>query len=84
MTTLLPGHLLLHTSTHLLIGDGATHRPKSSIFSLISRLQQPLEHTLVESIVLSIISMLSSPNDESPANVEAIVSATQLSYSISF
>uniref|UniRef100_A0A2P2L236 Ubiquitin-conjugating enzyme E2 14 n=1 Tax=Rhizophora mucronata TaxID=61149 RepID=A0A2P2L236_RHIMU len=25
----------------------------------------------VESIVLSIISMLSSPNDESPANVEA-------------
>ncbi|KAG4115292.1 hypothetical protein ERO13_D12G094266v2 [Gossypium hirsutum] len=28
-------------------------------------------HT-VESIVLSIISMLSSPNDESPANVEAV------------
>lgn len=28
----------------------------------------------VESIVLSIISMLSSPNDESPANVEAAVS----------
>ena len=27
----------------------------------------------VESIVLSIISMLSSPNDESPANVEAAV-----------
>lgn len=25
----------------------------------------------VESIVLSIISMLSSPNDESPANIEA-------------
>lgn len=30
----------------------------------------------VESIVLSIISMLSSPNDESPANVEAAVSLT--------
>jgi len=30
----------------------------------------------VESIVLSIISMLSSPNDESPANVEAAVSFT--------
>lgn len=30
-------------------------------------------HT-VESIVLSIISMLSSPNDESPANIEAAVS----------
>ncbi|RDX83498.1 Ubiquitin-conjugating enzyme E2 13 [Mucuna pruriens] len=29
-------------------------------------------HT-VESIVLSIISMLSSPNDESPANVEAAI-----------
>ncbi|KAJ0962362.1 hypothetical protein J5N97_030190 [Dioscorea zingiberensis] len=29
-------------------------------------------HT-VESIVLSIISMLSSPNDESPANIEAAV-----------
>jgi Ubiquitin-conjugating enzyme len=28
----------------------------------------------VESIVLSIISMLSSPNDESPANIEAAVS----------
>lgn len=28
----------------------------------------------VESIMLSIISMLSSPNDESPANVEAAVS----------
>lgn len=40
----------------------------------------------VESIVLSIISMLSSPNDESPANVEAAVSfiicytATYLSF----
>ncbi|KAL5992006.1 Ubiquitin-conjugating enzyme 13 [Asimina triloba] len=32
-------------------------------------------HT-VESIVLSIISMLSSPNDESPANVEAAVSTS--------
>lgn len=32
----------------------------------------------VESIVLSIISMLSSPNDESPANVEAAVSADAL------
>lgn len=31
----------------------------------------------VESIVLSIISMLSSPNDESPANVEAAVSQSQ-------
>jgi ubiquitin-protein ligase len=30
----------------------------------------------VESIVLSIISMLSGPNDESPANVEAAVSLT--------
>ncbi|KAB5538832.1 hypothetical protein DKX38_016365 [Salix brachista] len=28
-------------------------------------------HSVVESIVLSIISMLSSPNDESPANVDA-------------
>ncbi|KAM3333617.1 hypothetical protein ACQJBY_028610 [Aegilops geniculata] len=28
-------------------------------------------HLQVESIVLSIISMLSSPNDESPANIEA-------------
>lgn len=33
--------------------------------------ESPLQ---VESIVLSIISMLSSPNDESPANVEAAVS----------
>ncbi|GJN17213.1 hypothetical protein PR202_gb04264 [Eleusine coracana subsp. coracana] len=32
-------------------------------------------HT-VESIVLSIISMLSSPNDESPANIEAAVSSS--------
>lgn len=31
-------------------------------------------HLQVESIVLSIISMLSSPNDESPANIEAAVS----------
>jgi hypothetical protein len=32
----------------------------------------------VESIVLSIISMLSSPNDESPANIEAAVSALDI------
>lgn len=32
-------------------------------------------HLQVESIVLSIISMLSSPNDESPANIEAAVSS---------
>ena len=32
----------------------------------------------VESIVLSIISMLSGPNDESPANVEAAVSDSWL------
>lgn len=34
----------------------------------------------VESIVLSIISMLSSPNDESPANVEAAVSSNNYFY----
>ncbi len=28
-------------------------------------------HTQVETIMISIISMLSSPNDESPANVDA-------------
>jgi hypothetical protein len=33
-------------------------------------------HLQVESIVLSIISMLSSPNDESAANIEAAVSLT--------
>ncbi|PON56592.1 Ubiquitin-fold modifier-conjugating enzyme [Parasponia andersonii] len=38
-------------------------------YELASERWNPL-HT-VESIVLSIISMLSSPNDESPANVEA-------------
>ena len=37
--------------------------------------------TQVESIVLSIISMLSSPNDESPANVEAAVSSSFISFS---
>lgn len=30
-------------------------------------------HT-VETIIISVISMLSSPNDESPANIEAAVS----------
>jgi hypothetical protein len=37
----------------------------------------------VESIVLSIISMLSSPNDESPANIEAAVSAHGIILSLS-
>ncbi|XP_024020491.1 ubiquitin-conjugating enzyme E2 7 isoform X1 [Morus notabilis] len=41
-------------------------------YELASERWSPV-HT-VESIVLSIISMLSSPNDESPANVEAAVS----------
>ncbi|KAI8539961.1 hypothetical protein RHMOL_Rhmol09G0223400 [Rhododendron molle] len=40
-------------------------------------------HT-VESIVLSIISMLSSPNDESPANVEAAVSVYSLCFLSAF
>ncbi|KAG5533420.1 hypothetical protein RHGRI_027550 [Rhododendron griersonianum] len=39
---------------------------------------------LVESIVLSIISMLSSPNDESPANVEAAVSVHSLCFLSAF
>ncbi|KAE9445221.1 hypothetical protein C3L33_22881, partial [Rhododendron williamsianum] len=34
-------------------------------------LPSTIVEALVESIVLSVISMLSSPNDESPANVEA-------------
>ncbi|KAJ6351739.1 hypothetical protein OIU78_007604 [Salix suchowensis] len=34
-------------------------------------------HKLVESIILSIISMLSSPNDESPANVAAALQGTE-------
>lgn len=38
----------------------------------------------VESIMLSIISMLSGPNDESPANVEAAVSHFNLLSLISF
>jgi hypothetical protein len=39
-------------------------------------------HLQVESIVLSIISMLSSPNDESPANIEAAVSSDNLLYTV--
>jgi ubiquitin-conjugating enzyme E2 G1 len=35
----------------------------------------------VESIILSVISMLSDPNDESPANIDAAVSWTKASYS---
>jgi ubiquitin-protein ligase len=31
----------------------------------------------VESIILSVISMLSDPNDESPANIDAAVSWTK-------
>lgn len=38
----------------------------------------------VESIVLSIISMLSSPNDESPANVEAAVSDDEILFYLIF
>ena len=38
----------------------------------------------VESIALSIISMLSSPNDESPANVEAAVSDKVFLYFTTF
>ncbi|KAF4389224.1 hypothetical protein F8388_026953 [Cannabis sativa] len=47
----------------------------SPVHTLVSTMAEaPLDITIsvtVESIVLSIISMLSSPNDESPANVEA-------------
>jgi hypothetical protein len=38
----------------------------------------------VETILLSIISMLSSPNDESPANIDAAVSGFQLKRSCAF
>lgn len=55
--------------------------PNDSIFLVTCRdiyilLMSNIIHVFlqVESIVLSIISMLSSPNDESPANVEAAVS----------
>lgn len=36
----------------------------------------------VESIVLSIISMLSSPNDESPANIDAAVGHQYVFFSL--
>ena len=44
------------------------------MLSLVAKLMIVI-HLQVESIVLSIISMLSSPNDESPANIEAAVSS---------
>ncbi|EXB58133.1 Ubiquitin-conjugating enzyme E2 14 [Morus notabilis] len=48
------------------------HRDYDSAISSHSKFSSTLDElNLVESIVLSIISMLSSPNDESPANVEA-------------
>lgn len=39
-------------------------------------------HT-VETILISVISMLADPNDESPANVDAAVSILYLNYGIS-
>ncbi|KAL2899040.1 Ubiquitin-conjugating enzyme E2 7 [Bienertia sinuspersici] len=53
----------------------ASEAMESSSYVLNEKLENIYELfvTDVESIVLSIISMLSSPNDESPANVEAAV-----------
>ncbi|KAI8563899.1 hypothetical protein RHMOL_Rhmol03G0145300 [Rhododendron molle] len=47
-------------------------------------LSSAIVEALVESIVLSIISMLSSPNDESPANVEAAVRVDDIIFFILF
>lgn len=56
-------HRTLHTARHGPPCARPRHAPKP-----LNPATPPLQ---VESIVLSIISMLSSPNDESPANVDA-------------
>lgn len=50
------------------------HPPGEDKFGYESASERWLPVHTVETIIISVISMLSSPNDESPANIEAAVS----------
>ena len=53
------------------------HPPGDDAFGYESASERWLPVHTVESILVSVISMLSSPNDESPANIDAAVSSAQ-------
>jgi ubiquitin-conjugating enzyme E2 G1 len=67
---------LLHTHTQAVYQSGDVcisilHPPEEDRFGYESASERWSPVLSPESILLSVISMLSSPNDESPANVEA-------------
>ena len=63
-------HLESHYPTQLFTGDDKWGYEDAS--------ERWLPIHTVETIIISVISMLSSPNDESPANIEAAVSLLSL------
>lgn len=74
----------IHTHTHVLVepnGDvciSILHEPGEDKWGYERPEERWLPIHTVETIIISVISMLADPNDESPANVDAAVSdATQ-------
>lgn len=53
------------------------HEPGDDKFGYEKASERWLPVHTVETILISVISMLADPNDESPANVDAAVSVTQ-------
>lgn len=81
---------LQHISIHTLITictvyeDGKVcisilHPPGTDVFNELEKAEERWRPILsVEAIIVSVMSMLSAPNDESPANIDAAVSASGL------
>lgn len=60
------------------------HEPGEDKFGYERASERWLPIHTVESILMSVISMISDPNDESPANVDAAVSTLYRSFFLSF
>ena len=56
------------------------HEPGEDKFGYETASERWLPIHTVESILISVISMITDPNDESPANVDAAVSTASISF----
>jgi len=75
---------ILYTNVIIIVGhDGYVcisilHEPGDDKWGYESASERWLPVHTVETILISVISMLADPNDESPANVDAAVSSVEI------
>jgi len=80
-------HIYQHCINSSVEKDGSVcisilHEPGDDKWGYESASERWLPIHTVETIIVSVISMLAEPNDESPANVDAAVSCTFLTWHV--